>query len=130
MSLAIGQLWPNILWMTPEQELIWLKTQRADGLARYIGARAKHARRERKETQAAFAARAMVPLRTYKRLESHGQGSLETFLKVLIALERGHYLHVVFPAPAVATAPKILQRAASLTKNTSPETPITSARHP
>ena len=106
--------------MTPEQELIWLRSQRAEGLARYVGTRAKQARRERKETQAAFAERAMVPLRTYKRLESHGQGSLETFLKVLIALERGHYLHVVFPAPAVATSPKILQRVAALTKPTSP----------
>jgi transcriptional regulator with XRE-family HTH domain len=103
--------------MTPEQELIWLRTQRADGLARYIGTRAKQARRERQETQAAFAARAGIPLRTYKRLESQGQGSLETFLKVLIALERGHYLHVVFPAPAVDRVPIILQSVAALAKS-------------
>lgn len=100
--------------MTPEQELIWLRTLHADGLARYIGLRARQARRERQETQAAFAERAMVPLRTYKRFESQGQGSLETFLKVLVALERGHYLHVVFPAPVVSTRPTILQQAAKI----------------
>lgn len=49
-----------------------------------------------------LAAQAGVPLRTYKRFESHGKANLETFVQVLHALGRTQYLFMLFPGP-VAT---------------------------
>jgi transcriptional regulator with XRE-family HTH domain len=52
-------------------------------------------------SQVQLAARAEVPLRTYKRFESDGRANLETFVQVLNALGRTQYLFMLFPAPIV-----------------------------
>lgn len=52
------------------------------------------------ESQKAFADRAHVPLRTYKRFELEGKATLETFLQVLRALNRTQYLQLLFPSEA------------------------------
>ena len=67
-------------------------------------------RRQRREaglSQAEFASQAGIPLRTYKRFEAHGKANLETFIEVLRALGRTHYLFMLFPAPVRATAPSL-----------------------
>lgn len=50
-------------------------------------------------SQAAFAEQAGIPLRTYKRFETHGQANLETFVRVLQALGQARYLYLLFPQP-------------------------------
>lgn len=56
-------------------------------------------RMARKESQEEFAERAGIPLRTYKRFETHGKGRLETFVRVLKTAGRVEYLFMLFPAP-------------------------------
>lgn len=91
--------------MTPEQENQYLRFASHVELRVYLASKIRRARTLRKESQIAFAARAGIALRTYKRLETHGLGHLDTFLKALIALDRGQYLHLLFtpdnPLPKV-----------------------------
>lgn len=56
-------------------------------------------RRDAGISQVEFAKQAGIPVRTYKRFESHGKANLETFIEVLRAMERTHYLFMLFPAP-------------------------------
>lgn len=60
-------------------------------------------------SQVQLAARAQVPLRTYKRFESHGKANLATFIQVLRALGRTQYLFMLFPVPA-STRPSFEER--------------------
>lgn len=83
--------------MTPEQENQLLKRASHEELCVYLASKIRRARKQRKESQVVFAARAGIALRTYKRLETHGHGHLETFLKALSALDRCQYLHLLFP---------------------------------
>ncbi|WP_156455192.1 hypothetical protein [Janthinobacterium sp. B9-8] len=83
--------------MTPEQESQHLKQASNEELCAYLAAKIRRSRKLRKESQVQFAARAGIALRTYKRLETYGQGHLETFLKALSALDRCHYLNLLFP---------------------------------
>jgi len=91
--------------MTPEQENQHLRGASYDELCLYLASKIRRARKVRKESQVAFAARAGIALRTYKRLETHGLGHLDTFLKALVALDRGQYLYLLFtpdnPLPKV-----------------------------
>lgn len=50
-------------------------------------------------SQQEFAAFAKVPLRTYKRFETHGKANLETFVQVLRGIGRTQYLFMLFPMP-------------------------------
>lgn len=70
-----------------------------------------------------FAARAGIALRTYKRFESEGQASLETFLRVLTALERTHSLQLLFPAPPPPKPPTLIEKVAALAAKARGRTP-------
>jgi hypothetical protein len=60
--------------------------------------------------------RAEVPLRTYKRFETHGKATLETFVQVLRAAGRTQYLFMLFPQSTPAnTKPSIEERLRKLT---------------
>lgn len=67
----------------------------------YLATKVRQWRRTEGISQVELATRAAVPLRTYKRFESHGKASLETFVQVLRALGRTQYLFMLFPAPVV-----------------------------
>lgn len=67
----------------------------------YLGTKVRQWRRSEGLTQAQLAAQAQVPLRTFKRFETHGKANLETFVQVLRALGRTQYLFMLFPAPVV-----------------------------
>lgn len=84
------------LWMSPEQQLDWLHSCEVEAIPAYIGQRIRTARLGGGESQHDFAKRAGVPLRTYKRLESNGQASLQTFVRVLRTIGRAHYLVSLF----------------------------------
>ena len=66
---------------------------------RYLGIKVRQWRRTEGLSQVELAARAEVPLRTYKRFESHGKAYLETFIQVLQAPGRTQYLFMLFPGP-------------------------------
>lgn len=86
--------------MTPEQEQAYLKVASHDEICGYLASKIRRERTQRKESQEAFAKRAGVALRTFKRLEIDGRGHLDTFVKVLKALDKGPYLQLLFPMPA------------------------------
>ena len=85
--------------MTPEQEFALLQTLDETGLCGYVAMRVRRERRKAGLSQAEFAAAAGVALRTYKRFETHGQGTLETFLRALKALGQTRNLFLLFPQP-------------------------------
>lgn len=90
------------LGMTPEQELEHLRLWPEEQVCGYLAMRVRRARTETGETQAAFAARALVPLRTYKRFEKDGSATLQTFVQILRTLGRTQYLMHLFPQPLPA----------------------------
>ncbi|MCG8996070.1 helix-turn-helix domain-containing protein [Laribacter hongkongensis] len=89
--------------MTPEQENEYLKNASHTDLRGYLAIKIRRERRLHKESQEAFAKRAGIALRTYKRLETEGRGHLDTFLKAIVALEKSRYLQLLFPVPSSKT---------------------------
>jgi len=57
--------------------------------------------------------RSGVPLRTWKRLEGQGQGSLRHLVQAAIALRCEDNLALLFPVPAAATMDDLLARQAA-----------------
>ena len=76
----------------------------------YLAAKVRRARNALGESQATFAKRAGVPLRTYKRFELTGQGSIETLILALRAIERVDRLRLLFPSPLPARKPSLEER--------------------
>jgi hypothetical protein len=89
--------------MTPDQEHSFLRACSQDEACKYLGDKVRRMRRLSKESQKAFAEKAEVPLRTYKRFEAHGKASLDTFVRVLRATGRTQYLFMLFPGPGPTT---------------------------
>jgi transcriptional regulator with XRE-family HTH domain len=83
--------------MNTEQEAEMLRDWPEAQVCRYLCSKVRRARQEAGETQAQFAVRACVTLRTYKRFEANGQATLATFVHVLRALGRTQYLFMLFP---------------------------------
>lgn len=88
--------------MTTEHEVSRLKNATVEELCNYLAAQIRRARTQRKESQSAFATRAGISLRTFKRLELHGKGHLETFVKALKALDCSDYLRLLFPQAPIS----------------------------
>ena len=85
--------------MTSDDEIKLLRGWTPEEVCSYLATKVRAIRKRARESQEEFAARAGVPLRTYKRFETHGNGSLETFVQVLRAIDRTHYLFMLFPQP-------------------------------
>lgn len=85
--------------LDPSRELEYLRACSNAEACRYLGMKVRKWRQTERLSQVQLAARAEVPLRTYKRFESHGKANLETFVQVLQALGRTQYLFMLFPAP-------------------------------
>lgn len=84
--------------MSLDSELAFLREAKADAqLCGYVAGKVRRMRLARGESQVAFAKRAGIPLRTYKRFESLGLGSMKTFLRALRALGRVDRLFQLFP---------------------------------
>ena len=83
--------------MNLEQEREHLRVGSNDEVCGYLATKIRHFRRESKESQEVFARRVGVPLRTYKRFETHGNANLTTFIQILRAIERTQYLFMLFP---------------------------------
>lgn len=87
--------------MEANRELDYLRACSNVEVCHYLATKVRQWRRTEGLSQAALAAQAEVPLRTYKRFETHGKANLETFVQVLRVLGRTPYLFMLFPAPAV-----------------------------
>jgi len=84
--------------MSPEQELDAWRLWGEREICKLLATRVRRARAAAGESQQAFADRAGIPLRTYKRFETDGRANLETFIHVLKALGRTQYLPLLFPS--------------------------------
>jgi len=62
-----------------------------------VARRIRQQRRGLRLTQAAAAAQAGLPLRTYRRFESTGRGNVETLYAIAYALQRGRAIENIFP---------------------------------
>ena len=89
--------------MTPEQELDALKNWPDDKVCELIASRIRQLRQDGGHTQESLAALANVPLRTYKRFEADGKATLETFVRILRALNRAQYFQLLF----LASTPRV-----------------------
>lgn len=83
--------------MSIDRELEQLKSWGEREIRQYLAAKIRRTRRGTKESQKTFAERIGVPLRTYKRFEAHGQGTLQTFVRALQGIGRTRYLFMLFP---------------------------------
>lgn len=104
------------LGMTPEQELEAFRDWPEAEVCRLLAARIRRARQDQGESQAQFAERAGVPLRTYKRFELTGKATLFNFAQVMRALGRSQYLLLLFPSPGPASVPSLESGLAALRK--------------
>ncbi len=85
-----------------------LKT--ADELRRELGRALRDRRIAQGLSQLEISERSGVPLRTWKRLEGEGDGSLRHLIQAAIALRCEDNLALLFPAPAAATMDELLAR--------------------
>lgn len=84
--------------MTPEQEVEALKNWPDEMVCKLLASRMRKLRQDSGHTQETLAALANVSLRTFKRFEADGRATLETFIRVLRALNRAQYLHLLLRA--------------------------------
>jgi transcriptional regulator with XRE-family HTH domain len=100
--------------MTPEQELSAYKDWPETEVCRMLAARIRKARQELGETQAEFAERAGVSLRTYKRFELTGKATLLNFIQVLRTLGRTQHLLMLFPSALPPRPPTVQDKIEAL----------------
>lgn len=87
--------------MDPNREHEYLRACSNEEACQYLASKVRQWRRRERLSQTELAVRAQVPLRTYKRFETHGKANLATFIQVLRALGRTQYLFMLFPTPVV-----------------------------
>jgi len=95
--------------MDLDREHEYLRACSSEAACQYLATKVRQWRRREGLSQAELATRAEVPLRTYKRFETHGKANLVTFIQVLRALGRTQYLFMLFPTP-VAHRPSVDER--------------------
>ena len=96
--------------MSPEQEDLALQDWPEPKVCEHLAAKVRKARLAGKESQAEFAGRAGISVRTYKRFELTGKATLENFIQILRALGRIRYLVLLFPAALPPPAPTVSDR--------------------
>lgn len=112
--------------MTPEQLRDNLRLWPEDEVCRYIASQVRQGRLAARESQRDFAERAGVPLRTYKRFETHGRAHLDTFIRALRTLGRTEYLFMLFPVaphPRMASLEEKLRESRLRGSQVPPERP-------
>jgi len=85
--------------MTPDQQLQYLLSANEKGISNFLATRARAERVKNGYSQAAFAEKAGIALRTYKRFELSGVGSIETLIRIVIAMEHARGFLTLFPMP-------------------------------
>lgn len=75
-----------------------------------LGVRLKTERLRKGLTQEEMSVASGVAVRTYKRLEANGRGSIETLVAVLRALDRLQILEAVMPKPSLPPQNTLIAR--------------------
>ena len=88
-----------------------LKT--AEELLQELGRTVRDRRVAQGLSQLEISKRSGVPLRTWKRLEGQGEGSLRHLIQAAIALRCEENLALLFPAPAATSMDELLARQAA-----------------
>ncbi|NUZ08992.1 hypothetical protein [Piscinibacter koreensis] len=83
--------------MTLEREAEIWRTAEVPRVCTLLASKVRGVRTQAGESQENFAKRAEIALRTYKRFERDGSGTLETFIRALRAIDRTQYLIGLFP---------------------------------
>ncbi|WP_157118843.1 helix-turn-helix domain-containing protein [Azohydromonas lata] len=91
--------------LTLEQELEIFKDGPEPQVCLLLAKRVRELRSATGESQAAFAQRAGISVRTYKRFELEGHANLENFIQILRALDRTRYLPSLFVQPSKTIRP-------------------------
>ncbi|MFP3559261.1 helix-turn-helix transcriptional regulator [Paraburkholderia sp. SIMBA_049] len=102
--------------MTPEQQLDFLQSANERDIGRYLAMRVRGERVRAGYSQSAFAEKAGVALRTYKRFELHGVGSIETLSRILMAMGHARGFYTLFPHPKPIVKPTLVERVRSMSE--------------
>lgn len=76
----------------------------------FLASQIRVARRKKGYTQAVMAKKTGIALRTYKRIELTGIGSIKNLIVILRVLERIRAVEILFPQPTTETRPSIVDR--------------------
>lgn len=106
--------------MTPDQQLELLQSANHDRIAKYLAMRVRGERVKNKFSQTAFAEKAGIALRTYKRFELSGVGSIETLVRILIAMEHARGFLTLFPMPQPIAQMTLTERIRAISERSSP----------
>lgn len=85
----------------------------AEELLQELGRAVRDRRIAQGLSQLEISERSGVPLRTWKRLEGEGEGSLRHLIQAAIALRCEDNLALLFPAPTAASMDELLARQAA-----------------
>lgn len=96
--------------MTPEQQLDFLQSANERDIGKYLAMRVRGERVRTGFSQSAFAEKAGVALRTYKRFELSGAGSIETLARILMAMGHARGFYTLFPQPKPAAQLTLVER--------------------
>ncbi len=107
--------------MTPDQQLDLLRSANDREIARYLAMRVRGERVRNGYSQPAFAEKAGIALRTYKRFELTGVGNIETLIRILMALDHARGFFTLFPQPQVPARRTLMERLQAISKGASAE---------
>lgn len=79
-------------------------------VCKFLASRIRSERLRQGYSQVLMAEKSGIPLRTYKRIELMGTGTIQNLIVILRALGRVRAIEVLFPAP-VPPRPTIMERA-------------------
>jgi len=102
--------------MTPDQQLDLLRSASDREIAKYLAMRVRSERVRHGYSQSSFAEKAGIPLRTYKRFELAGSGSIETLIRVLMALDHARGFFTLFPQPQLPAQKTLIERIHEMSK--------------
>ncbi len=105
--------------MTPDQQLEFLRSAGDREIAKYLAMRVRGERVRNGYSQPVFAEKAGIALRTYKRFELSGDGSIETLVRILMALDHARGFFTLFPQPKLPAQMTLVERIEALSKTAS-----------
>lgn len=104
--------------MTPDQQLDFLQAATERDIVKYVAMKVRGERVKRGMSQSAFAEKAGVPLRTYKRFELTGGGTVETLVRILMAMGHARGFFTLFPHPKPEARKTLVERIEAISRST------------
>ncbi|MDP2759948.1 MAG: helix-turn-helix transcriptional regulator [Sideroxyarcus sp.] len=88
-----------------------------DKVCSFLASQIRSERLRQGYSQAVMAEKSGIPLRTYKRIESNGMGSIQNLIIILRALERIMALKLLFPLHNMKPRTTIIARVQKIAEN-------------